>query len=192
MLVKMLLCFWKQGKYAREFAGVHAKIHQKRYRKEEVNFSVASLKEKISNDIEAADELSSREKKHWIGELKKLPDGNQFCHMDYHPGNVIVEKKGPVVIDWMTLAIGDAAADVARTRLLLRDAVVPMKSALVKKIFHRFQKKIACIYVEEYQRLTGMETDRIDVWEKVLCAARLREWIPEEEKKLLLGKIRVS
>ena len=34
--------------------------------------------------------------------LDTLPDGQRFCHGDYHPGNVILTKAGPIVIDWMT------------------------------------------------------------------------------------------
>ena len=47
-------------------------------------------------------------------------DGDCLCHADLHPGNVLLGRGGPVVIDWTGVTKGDAMADVAWTRLLLR------------------------------------------------------------------------
>lgn len=190
MLKRMLLCFWKRRRYARELARLHVQMHQKKYAGSSKECPVLSVKEKLSEDIQAAGELSLEEKARWVKELEKLPEGDKICHFDYHPGNVIMDGKRSVVIDWMTLCIGNPAADVARTKLLLKDAVVPVKSVFVKKMIQRFQGKICQAYLEEYQRLTGMNEERIAVWEKVICAARLREWIPEEEKRRLLQRLR--
>ena len=48
-----------------------------------------------------------------------LPNGDATLHGDYHPGNIIVTPDGPTVIDWGEASRGDAAADIARTLLLL-------------------------------------------------------------------------
>ncbi len=43
-----------------------------------------------------------------------------LCHGDLHPGNVILARRGPVLVDWFDVCRGDPLFDVARTALLLR------------------------------------------------------------------------
>src|SRR5262249_24371676 len=52
--------------------------------------------------------------------LETLPDADALCHGDYHPDNVLLSARGPLVIDWENAALGDPLADVARTLLLFR------------------------------------------------------------------------
>jgi aminoglycoside phosphotransferase (APT) family kinase protein len=40
--------------------------------------------------------------------------------MDFHPKNVIVTGRGPVVFDWGSFAVADPRADLAWTALLVR------------------------------------------------------------------------
>lgn len=42
-----------------------------------------------------------------------------LCHGDFHPGNVVMSPTGPVIVDWFDACRGDAAADIARSSLLL-------------------------------------------------------------------------
>lgn len=44
--------------------------------------------------------------------------GARLCHGDLHPGNVILGRAGPIIIDWFDASRGDPAADIARTVLL--------------------------------------------------------------------------
>lgn len=49
-----------------------------------------------------------------------------LCHGDLHPHNVILASIGPVVVDWFDVANGVAAAEIARTVVLLnRDRTAP-------------------------------------------------------------------
>ena len=57
--------------------------------------------------------------------LEGLPDGEQLCHGDFHPGNILVTARGAVIIDWMTASRGTAAGDVARTAIILEAAQPP-------------------------------------------------------------------
>ena len=53
------------------------------------------------------------------GLLAGLDDGGRgVCHYDFHPANVLVGPNGWVVIDWLTVAAGPSAADLARTLVL--------------------------------------------------------------------------
>ena len=51
--------------------------------------------------------------------LAALAAGKNLCHWDFHPANLLQGEQRPVVIDWTFALRGDAAADVARTRLIL-------------------------------------------------------------------------
>ena len=43
----------------------------------------------------------------------------RLCHGDVHPGNILMGKDGPSVIDWFDACRGDALGDIARTAALL-------------------------------------------------------------------------
>jgi aminoglycoside phosphotransferase (APT) family kinase protein len=55
------------------------------------------------------------------------PDGSALLHGDLHPGNVILSKDGPVVIDWTNACAGPAGADLATAWLLIACAGLPEK-----------------------------------------------------------------
>lgn len=40
-------------------------------------------------------------------------------HLDFHPGNVILSTRGPIVIDWTNAAAGPSELDVALTMLIM-------------------------------------------------------------------------
>lgn len=44
---------------------------------------------------------------------------------DFHPDNVLLAARGPVIIDWPDATRGQPLADVARTSLLLRLGGLP-------------------------------------------------------------------
>jgi aminoglycoside phosphotransferase (APT) family kinase protein len=48
----------------------------------------------------------------------------RVLHLDLHPGNVLLSRRGPVVIDWTIARAGDPAADVARTIVAIRTGTV--------------------------------------------------------------------
>jgi aminoglycoside phosphotransferase (APT) family kinase protein len=52
-------------------------------------------------------------------------DGSSMLHLDLHPHNVVLSKRGPIVIDWTSAARGTPAVDVALTWLILVSAKVP-------------------------------------------------------------------
>ncbi|MGO8895009.1 MAG: phosphotransferase [Streptosporangiaceae bacterium] len=52
-------------------------------------------------------------------------DGTVLLHTDLHPGNVILTRAGPRLIDWQGAARGPAAADVALTWVLVATSQIP-------------------------------------------------------------------
>jgi Ser/Thr protein kinase RdoA (MazF antagonist) len=96
--------------------------------------------------------------------LVQLDDGTRgVCHYDLHPDNVIVTAAGWVVIDWLAVANGPPAADLART-LLLGSQVAD--SQVVK--FTRAVRRHGL-------RQRGVAEDACDAWIRVTAAARLAE-----------------
>ena len=51
-------------------------------------------------------------------------EGDAILHLDLHPANVMLARRGPVVIDWANAARGDAPLDVALTAVVLAGAPV--------------------------------------------------------------------
>jgi aminoglycoside phosphotransferase (APT) family kinase protein len=54
------------------------------------------------------------------------PDAPQtLLHLDLHPDNVILSRRGPIVIDWRNTRRGDGAVDVASTWLIMATSQLP-------------------------------------------------------------------
>lgn len=51
--------------------------------------------------------------------------GDRLLHCDLHPLNIMITRRGPVVIDWANAARGDPAYDLADTWLVLSSAETP-------------------------------------------------------------------
>jgi len=149
--------------YLAAMADLHASIHTKRVS------SLPVLKHRLAGRIEVAAALDGSRRQHLLSSLSLLPDGEQLCHGDFHPFNIIGAIDSAVIIDWLDAASGPPAADVCRSYLLL---------LLV-------QPQIAGAYVDAYGRATGMPTDAIFAWLPVLAAARLSEGVASEVPTLL-------
>ncbi|MEU5772784.1 phosphotransferase [Streptomyces venezuelae] len=61
----------------------------------------------------------------WLPKRFGMAGGDRILHLDLHPGNVILTRRGPVVIDWCNAGAGDPAADVAMTLVTVGSADVP-------------------------------------------------------------------
>ncbi len=61
-----------------------------------------------------------------------LGPGDKVLHLDLHPGNIMMTRRGPVVIDWSNQAAGPAGADVAMAYLIMACSEVDDLPALVR------------------------------------------------------------
>jgi thiamine kinase-like enzyme len=110
-----------------------------------------------------------------------LDDGSRgTCHFDFHPSNVLVGPDGWVVIDWLTVAAGPSAADLARTLVLLG----PRSTGPVE----HFQ----CAVRKEGRARRELADDRLDAWVRVVAAARVTEGFEGAERAWLLRVARGS
>ena len=85
---------WRIGQMARILAELHAKIHLCEMPE------LAPLKEDLRGAIQGQAELPGETKEAILSHLERLPDGNTVCHGDFHPDNILMSSRGPVVIDW--------------------------------------------------------------------------------------------
>ncbi|HSV85224.1 MAG TPA: aminoglycoside phosphotransferase family protein, partial [Levilinea sp.] len=113
-----------------------------------------------------------------------LPARETLCHGDFHPGNVLISPRGPVVIDWMTASQGSPWADVARTSLIL---TISIQSAgkIVPPIMRLLSGLLHHIYLTHYQALVPGGQAEFKRWQPIIAAARLAEQIHPEREALL-------
>lgn len=171
---------WTLPRSARQFAEVHAAMHA--CQRPELPSQRASL----VLAVEVAPALSEGVREKALSALLRLPDGDAVCHGDYHPDNLIVSPRGAIVLDWLTGTHGNSHADVARTVLLFRIAVLPEGMSATKRIMTQLLRRaFLAAYLRAYRRLQPTSDTEIEAWIPILAAARLNERIPAEETTLL-------
>lgn len=169
------------GKYARQLAEVHCKMHSV-----EADLD-NTLKQKLKWEISKVQELSEREKEILLGRVDEIPDDNKLCHLDFYPGNVMysVAEERFFVIDWMTSACGYPIADVARTMVLLTYGEPDRAKAFTRLIIRAMTSLFRKNYFKRYAELSGITIDKINKLIPVIAAARLSENITGRERKRL-------
>jgi aminoglycoside phosphotransferase (APT) family kinase protein len=177
---------WLMIQFAQQFAEVHATMHQRSAP------ALPSQHERIETGIRQAPRLSAALKKRLLKRLETLPDGDSVCHGDFHPDNVLMSPRGLLVIDWTDAKRGIPAADLARTRLLLRESALPSSLSTAERLlFNVFRRIFYKAYWKSYTRLRPTSRESVQAWIPLQAAARLNESIDEEEDHLvqLAGKI---
>lgn len=101
----------------RELADIQRAIHEAG-----VPDGLPSLVDRVRLKLSNAAELTSEERSAADDLLSRQPVGAALLHGDLHPGNVLLGRRGPVVIDWFDATVGHPIGDVARTMLLLSAA----------------------------------------------------------------------
>lgn len=171
---------WTLAQAARQFAELHAQMHDVH------RPQLPAQREQLRHAINAAPQLRADLKARVLRRLASLPTGDAVCHGDYHPDNIILSARGPVVIDWMTVNAGDPAADVARTTLLFLGGSLPPGMPSAQQFFFQAMRRLYYqIYLRAYRRLRPMPSLSIQIWLPILAAARLNEGIAGEEAQLV-------
>ena len=161
---------WLVSSIARTLGLVHASLHEV-----EGPDEIPALRDRLRFQLESQlvpDDIRERA----LRILESLPDGDRLCHCDFHPANVLRNGRWYTVIDWSCAARGDSAADVARTRLLLKDSALPDDASPMMRAIARFGRGgIVSGYLRSYHRSSGASLSRVARWTPVLAAARLAE-----------------
>lgn len=169
---------WRLLDYARALADLQAQFHR---------LSIPGLhsyRHSLERSIRRAPHLPAVLRERALALLETLPDGGALCHGDFHPDNVLITRRGSVVIDWLTACLGDPWADVARTSLIVTIGVrsagkkISPTLRLLTGLFHR-------TYLNRYQSLVSVGQADLARWQPVIAAARLNEQIEPEREALL-------
>lgn len=168
------------SKYARMLAELHSMIHSYT-----VDFT-PNLKRELGSKILLTTKLDMKTRKRIMVEFDKLPEGNTICHYDFHPDNIIMSKRGPIIIDWANVLVGDPLADVTRTSLILKScAVQPGVTSSWLSDLNNSRQYFYSVYINEYLKLENKSNLDLEPWEVPMAAVRLSEGIKEEEQQLI-------
>jgi aminoglycoside phosphotransferase (APT) family kinase protein len=147
----------------------------------DVRVALPSQRERLRDKIERAKGLSSDLREAQLEALERMPEGDRLCHGDFHPGNVIITKQGPIVIDWIDATRGNPLADVARTSvILLGSEASRRRNRLWKAVAEWYHR----LYLKRYLELLGKQREEYKTWYPIVAAARMSEGIVELEEWL--------
>jgi uncharacterized protein (TIGR02172 family) len=169
---------WTILRHARSLAELQIQIHQQSIP------GLPSYKERLQQSISKTRHLNENLRDKYLRQVDSLPDDQVLCHGDYHPGNILITRNGPVIIDWMTACSGCSWTDVARTSLLLtigsRGAGKQVSPfiRLAVRLYHR-------LYLNRYLKTVPDKSNELKRWAPVIAAARLNEDIAPEREALL-------
>jgi len=123
----------------------------------------------LAGNILSAPGLDDAERKKLIAMLEKLPDGYATLHGDFHGGNILFDGTNYKIIDWAEVALGDPAADVARSY---------MDYLMMNR------KDLSEMHLEKYCAATGMSREKILAWLPVMAGSLYGFLSPEVQKIL--------
>jgi hypothetical protein len=105
--------------------------------------------------------------------LDRLPSGDRLLHGDLHVGNILLSDAGPVVIDWAKGAMGQPAADLVRTEMLMR-----FGQGASDPLTNIWRDRSAAELVSHYRRAGDVPIVDLDAWRPVVALAWLRARSP--------------
>lgn len=163
---------------AQTMAELHARMHTCR------PVGLPTQRERLREKIESARPLPEALKQVALEALAQLPEDTALCHGDFHPDNIVVSARGPVILDWVEATSGHPLADVARTALMMQHAVVPPHIP-GRRLIEIGRMMWYGLYLRRYCQLRSVSPRQVQAWMLPIMAARLSEGIPEEEEQLL-------
>lgn len=178
MLRSLMRRLWTAKSLARQMADQHVAMHA--CAAPDLPPMHLRLVEKLREAQSLPDDLRQAA----LAALERLPQAQMVCHGDFHPDNILMTKRGPMVIDWIDATAGHPMGDVARTRLLTVHGALPPGNTmafLISLLRRTFYKA----YEERYFAQSACAPDQVLPWLAVIAAARLSERITEEEQNLL-------
>ena len=151
---------WKLFYGARLLADLHVQIHQCTAPAE-----LPTQRGQIETWLANARDFTLEERRAAEASLALLPDGSSVCHADFHPANILLSPRGPIIIDWTGGTRGHGYADVARTSILFESASLPAESPwhihLLLKIARRLLHRA---YLARYLQLRRGAISDITPW----------------------------
>lgn len=158
---------WKLFAAARQLAELHAQLHSVKAPAE-----LPDLREQVAGWIDAAEDMTPADKDQLRRSLATLPDGDALCHGDFHPANILMSPRGPVIIDWSRATRGYPLGDVALTSHLFEAADLPEDSPRhILWLFKVARTALHRTYLKRYFQLRPDSQNELEVWRPVQKAA---------------------
>ena len=115
--------------------------------------------------VRHATNLSAARKEAARRQLAASGEGDRLCHGDFHPGNILLSPRGPIIIDWETATRGHPLADVAATSVLFECANLPLTTSLHARVLMKlFRNLLHSAYLKRYLQLRGGSLVEIALW----------------------------
>ena len=169
---------WTIFRYGRRMAELHVEMHS-----QTLALEIPRQRPRLVEKIEQAQALPDNLRTRILAALATMPDGNQICHGDFHPANVLATSQGEVIIDWIDATRGNPLADLARSSIIAQGAAATEQiTSPIEKLFVRL---FHAIYLRRYFALRPAGREEYGRWLPIVAAARLSENIPEVEAWLL-------
>jgi aminoglycoside phosphotransferase (APT) family kinase protein len=170
---------WQVTSLATQFAESHALMHTR------TTTALPLAAERLARNIKRAPHLTEETRAEILRRLDVLPVGETVCHGDYHPDNVILSPRGPVVIDWTNAMRGDPLADVARTSIIFTASPLLDTNPVMRVVTRLLRNLFYTTYLNRYRQLRQFDYAELSKWMLPFAAARLDERISGEEETLL-------
>ncbi len=165
------------------FADIFAKLHAQMHSLE--SSELPSQRQQLERKIHNARPLPDSRKNAALRVLQRLPDSSAVCHGDFHPDNILMSSRGPVIIDWNDATRGNPHADIARTLLLLQQDNPLQQASMGREQISSMRSSFIDTYLKSYTKTRPASLEKIESWRLPVAAARLSEGIKEQEKQLL-------
>lgn len=167
---------WRLPRLAHLLARLHAAIHDHSLPE------LPSLAAYLEATLRSVD-LPESWKREFLERLAALPDGDAVCHDDFHPDNVLLTSRGPIVLDWPTAKRGNPLFDIARTSTLLR-AGAPVPGTANRLLIQAGRGLFHVLYLRSYRRLRPTRLRRLEAYLPIVAAVRLHDRVPGEAAQL--------
>ena len=105
--------------------------------------------------------------------IERLSPGDELCHGDLHPGNVIMTAEGPRLIDWTSAVRGPAAYDLGFSHIILTEFAPEVADDPERP------RAVYAAVQSEYARLAGMSPAAL--------TAAMKSYLPIVRVLFLLG-----
>jgi len=108
----------------------------------------------------------------WLERHQPEPVPDVICHLDFHPINILTEDgKVTGVIDWANASVGDPAADVGTSWVLM--AMGPIGDGWLAPLIDFGRRLMADRYVASYRSMIPIPRERIRYYEAQRCFAAM-------------------
>jgi hypothetical protein len=169
---------WLVFKYARQLAELQADMHIRQVP------NLPSQTERLVHKITRAEKLPEDVRQAALKAVNKYSVEDKLCHGDFHPGNILLSSRGPVIIDWVDASRGSPVMDVARSSLLFGGGKLPA-SIPRARLLNLIQHPLYRIYLRRYFQFNIIDRHQLDQYIPIAAAARIDENIYFDEVRLL-------